>query len=312
MKANEGVASTLAGTIIPLILASIIICLRLYSRYLIKNFGWDDALICVAWFFALVVVTLLTVQTRYGLGQHYNYPYLQYRPEAIAVSYATLACYQVCLVTTKLSILLFYLRILRLPAQQTVCKYAMVFVTVYGSILFILTFFLCNPFYGGYEFDVRVGHCLSYYPSKPLSTLHETTVSHTELIFPSHDRLRQPPHRRGRLPHPPRAPPRPQNEVTANPPEGWSGLHPDDGLLRGLREPHQNERHVAVSGAAVRDVELLLLHGVDDAGRQSGVDLRERADAEASGAEDDGVEPEEGTACAQPGRREAQWWLGRR
>ncbi|KAI1099959.1 hypothetical protein F4804DRAFT_320338 [Jackrogersella minutella] len=49
-------------------------------------------------------------------------------------------------------------------------------VVVYGTIFFLLTFFLCNPVYNVYEFDIKVGHCLAYYPILTASAaLHTTT-----------------------------------------------------------------------------------------------------------------------------------------
>ncbi|KAI1774700.1 hypothetical protein F4818DRAFT_418629 [Hypoxylon cercidicola] len=101
---------------------------------------------------------------------------LRLRPVGIRLSYATISCYQVCLVMTKISILSFYLRILKLPYQRVLVFVTLAVVAIYGTVFFLLTFFLCNPVENQYEFDIRVGQCLRYYPIMTASAaLHTAT-----------------------------------------------------------------------------------------------------------------------------------------
>ncbi|KAI1081933.1 hypothetical protein F5B20DRAFT_533738 [Whalleya microplaca] len=170
------VSDILAGVIIPLVFASLIVAGRLYSRLLLKNYSWDDGFILLAWLFAVAVVTIVCVETVYGLGHKFSNIPLRLRPIGIRLSYATISCYQVCLVLTKISILFFYLRILKLPNQQLLIFITMATVTVYGTVFFLLTFFLCNPVENVYEFDIRVGTCLTYYPIMTASAVLHTTT----------------------------------------------------------------------------------------------------------------------------------------
>lgn len=156
--------------------ASLVVIGRLYSRLLLKNQWWDDAFILVAWVFAIAVVTVVGVETIYGLGHSFSNIPLRLRPVGIRLSYATISCYQVCLVMTKISILFFYLRILKLPYQRVLVFVTMAVVAVYGTVFFLLTFFICNPVENTYEFDIRVGQCLAYYPIMTASAaLHTAT-----------------------------------------------------------------------------------------------------------------------------------------
>ncbi|OTA99406.1 hypothetical protein M426DRAFT_40411, partial [Hypoxylon sp. CI-4A] len=162
--------------IIPIVFASLVVIGRLYSRLLLKNQWWDDGFIFVAWLFAITVVTIVGVETRYGLGHKFEKIPVDLRAVGIRLSYATISSYQVCLVLTKISILFFYLRILKLPYQRTLIFITMACVVVYGTVFFLLTFFLCNPIELEYELGIEVGHCLSYYPILTASAaLHTTT-----------------------------------------------------------------------------------------------------------------------------------------
>ncbi|KAI1392783.1 uncharacterized protein F4822DRAFT_441595 [Hypoxylon trugodes] len=170
------VPDILTGIIIPIVFASLVVIGRLYSRLILKNQWWDDAFILVAWLFAIAVVTIVGVETIYGLGHKFSNIPLHLRPVGIRLSYATISCYQISLVLTKISILFFYLRILKLPYQRILIFITFGCVIAYGIVLFLLTFFLCNPVENQYEFDIRVGQCLKYYPIMTASAaLHTAT-----------------------------------------------------------------------------------------------------------------------------------------
>ncbi|KAI1459560.1 hypothetical protein F4805DRAFT_420767, partial [Annulohypoxylon moriforme] len=110
----------------------------------------------------------------YGLGHKFSNIPLHLRPVGIRLSFATISCYQLSLVFTKISILFFYLRILKLPYQRTLVFVTMGTVVVYGTVLFLLTFFICNPVYNVYELDIGVGKCLAYYPILTASAVLHT------------------------------------------------------------------------------------------------------------------------------------------
>lgn len=170
------VPDILTGIIIPIFFASLVVFGRLYSRIILKNQWWDDAFILLAWMFAVTVVTIVGVETRYGLGHKFSNIPLHLRPTGIRLSFATISSYQVALILTKISILFFYLRILKLPYQRTLVFVTMGCVVVYGTVLFLLTFFICNPVYNVYELGIRVGHCLTYYPILTASAVLHTAT----------------------------------------------------------------------------------------------------------------------------------------
>lgn len=61
-----GVATFLSG------LSMLIIALRLYVRhFVLKAFGWDDAIITWAWLHSIGLFVCLINQVRYGAGRHW-------------------------------------------------------------------------------------------------------------------------------------------------------------------------------------------------------------------------------------------------
>jgi hypothetical protein len=176
LRGHSNVPDLLAGIIITGIVCSIIVLGRFYSRFLIRNWGWDDGLILVAWLYSIAVTALVGVESQYGLGhQHEDIP-LRFQAIAIRVSFGTIITYQLCLVLTKLSILFFYLRILKLDLQRILIWSTMVFVCLYGAVLLLLAFFICNPQTGQYQFDIGVGQCFEYYPIMTASAILHTTT----------------------------------------------------------------------------------------------------------------------------------------
>jgi hypothetical protein len=143
---------------------------------LIRNWGWDDGLILVAWLCSIAVITVVGVETQYGLGhQHKDIP-LKFQAIAIKLSYGTIFTYQLCLVLTKLSILFFYLRILKFKQQRILIWSTIAVICVYGVVFLVLVFFICNPQTGHYGFDIRVGQCFTYYPIMTASAILHTTT----------------------------------------------------------------------------------------------------------------------------------------
>ena len=164
----------LAGCIVPIAVCSIIVICRFYSRRLIKSWGWDDTTIAIAWFFSVVTVTLVGLETRYGLGhQRKNIP-VRFQNIAINISYGTLICYQIALIMTKISILLFYLRFLKFRFERILIFCTIGFVCVYGAVLVPFSAVICNPLTG--QRALSIGTCYKYYPIMTASAiLHSAT-----------------------------------------------------------------------------------------------------------------------------------------
>jgi hypothetical protein len=149
---------------------------RIYSRgILIKNWGWDDTLIIFAWVFSMTVVALVGVESHFGLGhQHKDIP-LRYQAIAIKCSYFTIIFYQACLLITKLSILFFYLRILKLRLQRILIWCTIGFVCTYGAVLIPFSAMVCNPITHRFPFPPN-GKCFSYYPIMTASVIIHTST----------------------------------------------------------------------------------------------------------------------------------------
>lgn len=102
----------LAGIIIPELVAFSFVLGRIVSHVtLLKMWGWDDTRIMIAWFNAFAVLVLFGVGTEYGHGHHIEDIPLNVLPGSYAVLHGALLCYQLALLFTKLSILVFYLRV---------------------------------------------------------------------------------------------------------------------------------------------------------------------------------------------------------
>jgi hypothetical protein len=166
----------LAGILVPEIVCSFIVIGRIYSRgVLIKNWGWDDTLIIIAWLLSLIVVTLVGVESHFGLGHKHKDIPLTYQAIAIKCSYFTIIIYQACLLVTKLSILFFYLRILKLRLQRILIWCTIGFVCSYGAILIPFSALVCNPITHRFPF-APYGKCFSYYPIMTASAIIHTST----------------------------------------------------------------------------------------------------------------------------------------
>lgn len=176
LRGQSNVPDILAGIIIPGVVSSFIVLGRFYSRFLIRNWGWDDGFILIAWLCSIAVIALVGVETQYGLGHKHKDIPLRFQAIAIQVSFGTIFTYQLCLILTKLSILFFYLRILKLDLQRILIWSTMGFVCLYGAVLLPMSFFICNPQTGHYEFNIGVGRCFQYYPIMTASTILHTTT----------------------------------------------------------------------------------------------------------------------------------------
>lgn len=158
----------------PIAVCSIIVICRFYSRRLIKSWGWDDTTIAIAWIFSIATVTLVGVETRYGLGhQRKNIP-IRFQHIAIKISYGTLICYQIALIMTKISILFFYLRILKFRLERILIFCTIGFVCVYGAVLIPFSAVVCNPLTG--RRALSIGTCYKYYPIMTASAILHTTT----------------------------------------------------------------------------------------------------------------------------------------
>jgi hypothetical protein len=115
------------------------------------------------------------VESHFGLGHKHKDIPLSYQAIAIKCSYFTIIFYQACLIVTKLSILFFYLRILKLRLQRILIWCTIGFVGVYGAVLIPFSAMVCNPITHRFPFPPN-GQCFSYYPIMTASAIIHTST----------------------------------------------------------------------------------------------------------------------------------------
>ncbi|KAF8859300.1 hypothetical protein BDZ45DRAFT_621279 [Acephala macrosclerotiorum] len=139
---------TLIASIIPAIVASTLVLARLYSRvFIMKNWGYDDSWISLAWVTGSVALTILNgILTTRVTAQ---------TPEDLVLTmrlgFASRELYQLCLGATKLSICAFYLRIFQDHASKVIIKSTMGFIALFTFGLSIGIIFQCRPISGDWN-----------------------------------------------------------------------------------------------------------------------------------------------------------------
>ncbi|KAI0014871.1 hypothetical protein F4780DRAFT_152553 [Xylariomycetidae sp. FL0641] len=177
MEGNASpIPGLLAGILIPHMICTLFIFARVVSR-LVYQRRWflDDSLISVAWVSSTVISIVYSLATeRPGIKDANITPDGPITPYLLR-TYLGLIFYQLCLSFTKLSILVFYLRVL--PARtpmKWVAVATMGFVAMYGIPLLLMSIFQCYPVAG--EFFGRPMRCLELTPLLISSaSLHTST-----------------------------------------------------------------------------------------------------------------------------------------
>jgi len=155
------------------ILALVILLARLYTRiYITKTPGVDDALVTVAWVFSVALLVTIAIQAEYGMGLHYQQISTSDIVNFQKAFWASLWTYNICLTSTKLSILFQYLRIFITPRFQLACKCMVGVITVYGLWTVFGTMFVCWPIPHFWDPSIP-GNCMNewhiYYANAGLS-----------------------------------------------------------------------------------------------------------------------------------------------
>ena len=132
----------------------------------------------------MTVVTLVGVESHFGLGHKHKDIPVRFQDIAIKCSYFTIIFYQACLRTTKLGILFFYLRILTLRLHRILIFCTIALVSTYGAILLPLSALLCNPLTHRFPFSSpHPPKCLPYYPLMTTSAILHTSTDIWLLIL---------------------------------------------------------------------------------------------------------------------------------
>jgi hypothetical protein len=149
---------------------------RIVSRvWVIGIWGWDDTLIIFAFMNSVLLSVFFSYATRYGQGYHVeNVPH-DLVVTSFSITYVTLICYQLALCLTKLSILVFYLRVFPARREKLLSWGTIIFIFLAITPILIADILQCNPATGASFFTDSM-MCL-----QPTPVLVASTVVHTIL-----------------------------------------------------------------------------------------------------------------------------------
>ncbi|KAI9812987.1 MAG: hypothetical protein M1832_006424 [Thelocarpon impressellum] len=145
LRINRG--GHVLGAIIPLTALSLIaVCLRLVSRRMTRaRLWWDDYTIIFAMVLNLADLAISILGVHAGLGKHGAVVPKENVVFYVKTIYGFEMVYTLTIMTTKLSILLFYHRVFASKRFQQVLKGFMIFVTLWGIMMTLIVVGQCTP-----------------------------------------------------------------------------------------------------------------------------------------------------------------------
>ncbi|KAF7898062.1 hypothetical protein EAF00_004508 [Botryotinia globosa] len=169
-------------TTITFIITSIFVVARLVSRFgILRKRTQDDWFIILSWFFAFGLTFSIDYATTKGLGKPDLEIKKEWGPHLKKAEYAFTVLYNPCLMATKTSILIFYLRLSR-NTQKLLrwASYITLLVTVLdGIVLTFVNAFQCSPVSGAWRTDTDA-KCLSiitiYLASAPVNIITDLAI----------------------------------------------------------------------------------------------------------------------------------------
>ncbi|PVH87549.1 hypothetical protein DL98DRAFT_250848 [Cadophora sp. DSE1049] len=140
------VQKILIGITIPQILAFFFVLGRIISRIkIVRKWSADDTLIVIAWMNAFTLTVLFGVATQYGQGHHISDVPLDLLKTSFMITYTSLMSYQLALCFTKISILVFYLRVFPGRRELWLSWITIGIVVSYSIPFLILDALQCDP-----------------------------------------------------------------------------------------------------------------------------------------------------------------------
>ncbi|KAF2835883.1 hypothetical protein M501DRAFT_941205 [Patellaria atrata CBS 101060] len=160
MTLTRGEAA-LATSIVFTVIALVTVILRLFTRFfLIKNHGPEDWCIIPAIVTSVAFTCLIGEQVKYGMGKHIADIPIEDSARSLKPFWATLWLYNISLSTTKLSIILQYMRVFTTPKMRISCIIAMVALGIVSLWTFFSSIFICYPI--AYFWDSTIdGKCMN-------------------------------------------------------------------------------------------------------------------------------------------------------
>jgi hypothetical protein len=172
--AQSRVPEVLCGSIIPFLIATLFVIARFYSRLILtRSWAQDDAWILVSWVRLLpsrlpaasrsltpqvqlgcLIQTILNcLFTHYGTGRHMTVWKPEYTTPSLLLSYSVRAVYQVVLGTTKIAVLMLYMRVFADKKSRYIFWGMTAFVVLYTIPLLMMFLFQCRPISSYWDFS---------------------------------------------------------------------------------------------------------------------------------------------------------------
>ncbi|KAH7410899.1 hypothetical protein BKA64DRAFT_662079 [Cadophora sp. MPI-SDFR-AT-0126] len=180
------VQKILIGITIPQILAFLFVLGRIISRVkIVRKWSADDTLIVIAWMNAFTLTVLFGVATQYGQGHHIDDVPLELLKTSFKITYTSLMSYQLALCFTKISILVFYLRVFPGRRELWLSWITIGIVVSYSIPFLILDALQCDPTTKASFF----GHGVACVRPRPIMIVSATVHTMTDIwmvvmIFP--------------------------------------------------------------------------------------------------------------------------------
>ncbi|KAF3385389.1 hypothetical protein F1880_002741 [Penicillium rolfsii] len=144
-------------------LAVIALGVRIWTRlFVVRNFRWDDYLMIIALLLSCVLTGVTLEMLNWGLGKHmWDVPLADFMAQFPKLNLIAAIIYCAATGFTKVSVLVFYLRIF--PSRSFhIAVWTIVFVAAGYSIASILAnIFSCNPIAKSWDLTITTGTCMN-------------------------------------------------------------------------------------------------------------------------------------------------------
>ncbi|KAM0433442.1 hypothetical protein ACHAPT_004322 [Fusarium lateritium] len=146
-------SASLIGVVVMLLaIATLVVVLRLWTRFVILNqLGADDYLAFVSLLVVIACGVAMILETRYGLGKHVSAINLETVPLYLKNFYVAVVLYAASLMFIKLTFLLHYYRLLAIQEMKKVYKAAILLVSSWALSQVLVGIFICWPIRGFWD-----------------------------------------------------------------------------------------------------------------------------------------------------------------
>ncbi|KAE9375914.1 hypothetical protein N431DRAFT_370863 [Stipitochalara longipes BDJ] len=180
LSSNSRAVSAIVCATITAAIATVVVILRLITRWKILNFlGKDDWCIVIALFFSISNSITMVLQALWAFGRHFDTLSASQIDLFLHPFYFSIISYNSGLIFVKISILLLYLRIFHTSRLRYGCYILLGVVIAYGAFLILSSIFTCWPIARFWNKNIP-GGCI---PSAPLWYGHSAGNIVTDLAI---------------------------------------------------------------------------------------------------------------------------------